>query len=404
MLRRQEPRALVEREQALRFTQMATRQAWAGGVPDMQSWGLADIDPEPLVIHDLNGEPLFYEFTARDGEHEFGRVKASASRLVGSPVVTFEQGPRKWDVDRAKEAATAAAAKAYPRSEVTARDLVCYSYPKIGVRVEVEGKRAGSVICDVSDGSLVRRFGEDEPEGQTAWSFLDATTADDAELRLRRFDRHERELEEVLAASPQLFTDRLEAGALDELKARLVLRSDYLFIPFFSEKVLAFAPRCNGHECFELYGQHTSVYCAVATGQMILDFYRYHFDQDTIAAAMGTNATGTTFAGQELGYETLSNGCLEAAHDFTPTWAEAKAELDANRPCKSGISGHARACGGWRRQNITLLGATPKRWLKIYDPWPWNTDICQGGAVYWEDWDAVTHTNFCFVRHASTQH
>jgi hypothetical protein len=52
------------------------------------------------------------------------------------------------------------------------------------------------------------------------------------------------------------------------------------------------------------------------------------------------------------------------------------------------------------RQNIFLIGQQPRRWLRIYDPWPWNADICAGGQIVWEDWDAVNHTNFIYVRHA----
>jgi hypothetical protein len=133
---------------------------------------------------------------------------------------------------------------------------------------------------------------------------------------------------------------------------------------------------------------------------MILDFYKYHFDQTDIAAAMSTGAGGTTNPNQVTGYESLSNNGLDATYDSTASWSEAKAEIDANRPVKSGIPGHARAVAGWKRQNFFLVGASPKQWIKVFDPWPWNTDICDGGAIYWEDWDAVTHTNWIYVRHS----
>lgn len=55
-----------------------------------------------------------------------------------------------------------------------------------------------------------------------------------------------------------------------------------------------------------------------------------------------------------------------------------------------------------QRQNIFLVGQAPRRWLKIYDPSPWNEDICQGGKIVWEDWETVTHTNFIYVRHRTT--
>lgn len=403
-IRRKEPRALVDRAHALSHVQMSVRRAWAGGIEDMQQgWPTGEFDPEPLVIHDLNGEPLFYEFTLREEKREVGRVKAAASRLVGTPVVTVERGPRGWDPARSTKMALEVAKKAFPRRGAAARELVCYSYPKIGVRVELAGENPTSIIVDVADGSIVQNFGDDEIDGQTAWSFLESRRESALEKRLRRFDEFDRELEAARKTTKELFATAYTAREIAAVRARITPVSAYA-VALFSSRVLKYGPRCSPHDCFALYAQQTNVYCAVATGQMILDFYRRPFDQTAIAAAMGTGATGTSFAGQETGYESLSHGCLNAWHDFSADWSEAKAEIDANRPLKSGIPGHARACAGWKRQNFFLLGSTPERWLRIYDPWPWNADLCAGGAVYWEDWDAVTHTNWCFVRHRTSEH
>jgi hypothetical protein len=382
---------------------MAVRRAWAGGIEDMQQGWTGEFNPEAIIIHDLNGEPLFYEFGVFEGKREVGRVKAAASRLVGSPVVTVERGPRMWDPAKATKFALEAAKKAYPRREAKAQEFVCYSYPKIGVRVELAGERPNSIIVDVADGSIVQSFGETQIEGQTAWSFLEYRPESALDQRLRRFDEADKELEAAKKASKELFATAYTARELVALKPRFTLVSDYIFA-MYSSRVLKYGPRCSPHDCFALYAQQTSVYCAVATGQMILDFYRRPFEQTAIAAAMGTTGTGTSQAGQDAGYIALSNGCLDAWHDFSADWTEAKAEIDANRPLKSGIPGHARAVAGWKQQNFFLAGSTPKRWLQVYDPWPWNADLCAGGAVYWEDWDAVTHTNWCFVRHRTTQH
>jgi hypothetical protein len=42
-----------------------------------------------------------------------------------------------------------------------------------------------------------------------------------------------------------------------------------------------------------MHGQETSLWCTVATGQMMLDFWRYYFSQTDIATAMGTGSGGT---------------------------------------------------------------------------------------------------------------
>lgn len=241
-------------------------------------------------------------------------------------------------------------------------------------------------------------------EGSSAYSFLENMSDEDGEARLKRFDKEEEELEAARRLTPRLFERSLVTDELKALKTEFTLLSDYIVIPFNSSRVLKYGPRCSPHDCFMLYAQQTSVYCAVATGQMILDFYRRYFEQDDIAAAMSTGAGGTSNTGQVTGYESLSNGCLDATYDNSAAWSEAKPEIDANRPLKSGIPGHARACTGWMRQNIWIIGTQPKKWLQIHDPWPWNSNICQGGAVYWEDWSTVTHTNFIYLRHNTASH
>jgi len=393
----------VEKDQAIEHATMTFRRAWAGQVTDFKSWGTAEIDPKPLMIYDLNGELLFYEFTAMDGKDQLGRLKASATKRLGTTVATVELGPRRWDPDKGIREAKKNTKKMFPKSSIMDAQLVCYSYPKIGVRVNLKEPRrpVRSLIFDVADGNMVDRFGADELEGKTAWSFLDHLTPAAQEDRIKRWDLRDLEREAALSKTPKLFERSFSAKEAKSLRETFVIDTPYI-IPFYSQKVLKFGPRCDAHDCFELYGQQTDVYCAVATGQMILDFYRYHYDQDDIAAAMSTSATGTSNSNQVAGYESLSNNCLTATYDSTADWSEARAEINANRPVKSGVPGHARACAGWKRQNIWLIGQPPKRWLRIYDPWPWNADICSGGQIYWEDWETKTHTNFIYVRHRNT--
>lgn len=407
VIRRQEPRALIKEDRAFEHALMAARRSWAGGTEDLQAWGDADFSSKPLLIYDLNGEPLFYEFSVDGREGEIGRIKAAASQLVGTGVVALELGQRGWDLEEARKMALERAKELYPRSKAEAQELVCYCYPKIGIRVEIsggKGQESGSVIFDVSDGSQVTQFGDDGIEGQMAYSFLDSLDAHEGHARMSRFKAEDEELDAAREKTPRLFDRDLGKGELEKAIAEFTLQSSYTLFPFYSSRVLKYGPRCSPHDCFELYAQQTNVYCAVATGQMILDFYRRYFDQTAIAAAMGTGASGTTNPGQVAGYESLSNGCLDATYDTSANWSEAKAEIDANRPVKSGIPGHARVCTGWKRQNFWIFGTQPKKWLRIHDPWPWNSNICNGGAVYWEDWAAVTHTNFIYVRHNTTSH
>jgi Peptidase_C39 like family len=396
-------RDLIEADRARELSLARVRTLWVSGNDELAALALAEPKAEPLVIHDLSGPPLFYDFDLSDDEGTAGFVRAPASPAIGTPLLAAQVSPRGWDPDQAVRAAEEAVRKEHEGAKLTGSRLVCYCYPKIGVEVSFDLPRQGSArsIVDVSDGLPVVNFGADEPEGSTAYSYYEAVVAPSEKKRRRRWARHEDDLEVLRRVAPQLLDpdERLTVDARDKLYDALLVEFPYVVFPYSSQKVIRYGPRCSPHECFQLYAQQTNVYCAVATGQMILDFYRRYFTQDQIAAAMGTGPGGTDNTGQVAGYESLSNNCLDATYDSSAAWSEAKAEIDANRPLKSGIPGHARAAAGWMKTwSWTSFGYDLS--LKIYDPWPWNANICAGGAVVWEDWDAVTHTNFIYVRHS----
>lgn len=411
-----EPVSKVGMEDARSLALFEVRKNWAQDVFGFRDLGGASLGDEPLVIYDLNGKALFYEFDVKSGKTASGLVKASASKAIGTPAVQIQLTPRRWDADTAFKKASEKAKDMYPRAKVQGAELVCYSYPKIGVRIALDDPQAGkgTLIFDAASFELVPRFGADELEGFTAWSFYDEFVAQDAAKREDRYGAYEKAFKALGPIAKGLAKEAPTAGDLKDMKKAFiegyrekVARPDRAIDPIVpiqttSQQVIKYSPHCTTHDCWKLLAQTTNMYCAVATGQMILDFYRYYYDQPAIAAAMGTGAGGTSNEGQAQGYRTLSKNCLVPEIDLTANWAEAKAEIDANRPLKSGIPGHARACFGWKRANIWVAGKPQPLWLYILDPWPWNQNLCQGGAEYWEDWYAVNHTNFIYVRHRTT--
>ncbi|HDG96715.1 MAG TPA: hypothetical protein ENG73_00875 [Desulfobacterales bacterium] len=402
-----EPRSPVNKDRAMEHALLAIRRVWAGEIPEFKEWGGFELDPEPLILHDINGQVLFYEFNVMDGTELVGSVKVSASKTIGSAVPAIQIGPRRWDPNTASKQAEEKVKERFPKAKVVGTELVCYSYPKIGVRVYIEEPEIGnkSLILDAADQSLIEEFGADGPVGQIAWSFYHEMAMKNTAEREGRWERTDEELEAFRSASPKILDPTLTRRELVKFKPTFVLKPREVYpypIPFFSLGTVRFSPRCSTHECFELYAQKTNVYCAVATGQMLLDFYRYYHSQADIATAMGTGPHGTSISGMVNGLEQLSKKCLDATWDGTASWSEARTEIDANRPLASIIPGHARVCAGWKKQNICLWPGPCRRWLKIYDPWPWNANICNGGSIYWEDWDLQTHWGFIYLRHRAT--
>lgn len=355
------------------------------------------------IIHDLNGSPLFYDVEIAGEEQLAGVLRLAASETIGTSLVAAYDGPRRWDPDAALKNAGRAARKLRPKAKVVGTDLVCYCYPKIGVRVTMDADgRPLDLLLDAANLEPVERAGAGELEGSTAYSYYAEIVEPGLERRQRRFARSQEHLEALRKATPQIFEGEFRPSDRQLVamrqKLQVAARWDIVFL-LFQQRVLPYSPRCGSEENFRLYAQQTNVYCAVATGQMILDWHRWYYTQDQIAAAMGTGSGGTSNTGQVGGYESLTNDAFDATYDSSASWSEAKAEIDGGRPLKSGVPGHARAVNGYRRSYDFTTGGFDNA-LHVYDPWPWNADICDGGAVYWEDWDAITHTNWIYVRHA----
>lgn len=365
----------------------------AEGLQDVASWSKAAVRKEPLVIHDINGQVLFYDFTLTRGNEPIGYSRVAANELLGTPGVLLEIGPRHWDFERA-------AAKLLPRArrelgQVGPPRLVCYSYPKLGVMFEVPGKNTRAVY-DVASLDPVPFLEGKDIEGAFAWSFLGSLSERERATRLRRYKAFD---EARLTVSADLRRQMVSAKSLVATIDQLELTAKMTAV---RSRTLQFcnhyaSTEARSHHCFSLHAQEVNDYCAVATCQMVLCYYRYYFTQDHIAPELGYSPGGCP-SDQSGGYEALTCNHLQASFDSSPTWEKARDEIDALHPFKSGVPRHARACAGYSSARWSLVGSLTDKRLYIYDPWPWNADLKLGGAIYWEDWTSITHTNYVTAR------
>jgi hypothetical protein len=380
---------------ALEHALLAVVRGTTVGLPDVVAWSKASIRKEPTVIFDLNGEVLFYDFEIKRGDGAAGYVRTAANKLVGSPDVAFEVGARHWDFDTAVKKITPKVRREFPGASFADPRLICYSYPKLGVLFEIAGTGARA-IYDVASYDPVPERPDKPSEGAYAWSFLDSLSDQDRRARLKRYNAFDKARGDIPAELRNRMVQARSLGAAFELipmKARRTVTRTLQYCDHYNET----EPR--SHHCFSLHAQEVNDYCAVATCQMVLCYYRYDYTQDHIAPELGYNPGGGCPPDQSPGYKTLTCNHLDASFDSAPTWQKGRDEIEARHPFKSGVPGHARACAG-HSSTVWLLsfaGITERK-LYIYDPWPWNADLKLGGAVYWEDWDSITHTNYVTTR------
>lgn len=325
-------------------------------------------------LFDVNGRLLFRDYVLDQGRGAELRIRTAASDLLRAPVWAVSSGP-KLDLAGLTKVALSAMKNATIGSLKPIKfkgrvNWVVYSYPKIGIRCTLDTSPADEFIFDIGDHSVtpVNAFmTHSDPEDVTiAWSPFDTIAPSTIGLYRARWRKHFDSLPQVPARAANL-KSALEATESTTVEERSV------------------------NPELQIVGQETDVYCALATAQMLLAHHGVIRSQDEIAEAMQVGRSGTSVQNQLSGFAVLSENMLAASLDETTSFSDGKLEILSNRPFKSGIPGHARACGGFKVQD-------EKCWLYIYDPWP-----PRQGSVYYENWDAVMHTNFIYLRQRQFQ-
>lgn len=345
------------------------------GDPAFADWSVDNIpeagdnplDADGLDIYDIFGNLMYRDHVCTLVNGKQMRVRAAADTRLAAAVPNISIVADPWPIDRW----IAAASKFAEQNKLTVvagpKKLVCYCYPKLGLMCT--GADGSSQIVDLSDLSVIRTatagvlLHGDNPN--IAWSPLQGAVAPQS-------------LHNSAVAAP--------AGA---------------------------APEQNLVDSVKLFAQMRRTYCAVASGQMILDFHKIDKVQDDIALVMQTGVNGTDPDLEVLAYPILTNNGFDAQLYKPPSFEVARTEINAGRPLKSGITGHARVAVGWKTNPGD--GGSIEQWLFIHDPWPVTTQAdangmpVGGGAQYWERWEAppcqpgkLCHTNFTSVKPAAT--
>jgi len=353
--------------------------------PGMTAWR-GFVLGEASTIHDLNGQPLFHDFPVLSSDGDpIGTVRASASRVLGVPVLATYLGGPRWDLNKA-----AIQARAYVEGTLKGRVIatrpVCYAYPKLGIEVKWEeaGGGARRIVLDAGDGSLVQEKGETGMRGTGLSSFYGSLPEKRVPEAVKRFGVYDSLMKDLKARSRLELAAHLDLGEFQRAQSVMI----ELMTPLWTSKVLTFCTHGFSHECFRLHSQPGAGYCAPATGQMILDFWRYYYPIDDIAAAMKTKGlAGTSYADEVAGLKALTCSHFDAQYDLKPTFNKVKGEISANRPFDYSYVMHAMACAGYRELSIKPLGSVPEQSVYLYDPWPSNT-----GTIRWETYFTISTT------------
>ena len=136
------------------------------------------------------------------------------------------------------------------------------------------------------------------------------------------------------------------------------------------------------------------MWCVAASVQMVLDFYRYDYDQTRVASQLGlgtkANPSGLPYTRDgdtATALHVMSNNSLTTVMNTSPTFAQYRSEILANRPLVSFVPGHSRSVAGYTRTISPLFPSLNFNGLLVFDPWPPNAGV----ITRWENYDTQTY-------------
>ena len=334
-------------------------------------------------VFDLTGELLYYRLPLIRGRAQVAFADLAVSPIMGEPLLAVSSGI-SWDEKGLLGQATAAAKKGRRGLKFDTARFVAYSYPKLGVQFLQDGREVlllelntwaevPPAQADTRSAPPRRRMSAGPfPSNFDRWSVIQETPPAIRRARSKTFARR-------LEAWNVPALRRLDATVISDQ----VLRRRDLVIRLVDTRELHYSPRNTDHHiCYELRGQQTNVWCVGASAEMLLNFYRYQYDQIRLARELGlgtlSNPNGLPYSQVGLVVtvlEALTSNALNATMHVNPGFDVFRSEILANRPLISFVPGHSRTVAGYTRNLIALVSQLPFRGLLVYDPWPPNAGV-----------------------------
>lgn len=351
----------------------------AANTPGLESWRGASVNPEPVVLYDINGKKLYYEFSVENETEMVGRMKVSANKVLGHSVKTFEIGPRLWNADAAMQKSIDVANEEYPDGKIKSTKMVVYDYPRIGAMTVVHDKTTGEkhrIFVDAYTLDVIPDKAPTETE-EGVWSRYEQISKDKKSKNIARWKDSD-----DLAMSVEG-----EAASMDIDIQKPITKENLKKLEASPVNTMSMVATLD----VPLYGQITSHACAVASAQMIAKYHGSWYSQSQISLFMGgCGIGGGCTSSEQLRFYKGELDKQGSSEDISYL-DDAVFEIDRNRPFVSAIysspsTGHARVVRGY------TLNSGGHDYLWINDPWPVNE-----GVTKWEDWDSVSHKYHLYV-------
>ena len=343
------------------------------------------IERRGTPVYDINGTLLFYRLALARGTVAAGYADIAVNEALGEPLLATSAG-LGWEEKKLLQEGAAMARKGRRGCKFDSIRFVAFSFPKIALQFLLNGAEVLMLELytwrEVPPATYTDRKPL-EPGNFERWSLLEELPKDVRLARARSFRKR-------LAIWDRAKTRKFK---LDIIRKDALLVRDFV-IRLVDTRELHYSTRnADHHACYELRGQETNVWCVGASSEMVLNFYRYTYNQVRLAQELGlgtlANPNGLPYA--RVGdvvtvLENLTSNSLDVTMHTNPGFNIFRDEIRANRPLISFVPGHSRSVAGYTRTLISFFGPVSFQGLLVYDPWPPNAGV----ITRWENF--ATHT------------
>lgn len=157
-------------------------------------WTSAALDPEPVILYDINGKPQYYEFYLRNGETIPGYFWTSANKIMGHAIFRIYEGAPFGNYSRLTRDAESLIKAQYPAYPILLNTPALYSggYPHLCAMVMIRNTTSGAderIIVDAFTHEIVPDHPSEDYRGhEYAWSYLDSIPQSEYSTRIAQWD------------------------------------------------------------------------------------------------------------------------------------------------------------------------------------------------------------------------
>ncbi|AAM30098.1 C39 family peptidase [Methanosarcina mazei] len=354
----------VTAEEAFKHANAQMINFIATNTSGFENWTGASIDSKQLELYDPTGQKLYYQFSVYKNKTLIGIIDIAADKRLGQTVqlVLFE--PKPFDATTVMNKSIEIAKNEYPDGKIKSTQMVVYDYPLVGAMTIVKDKITGDehrIFVDAYTLDVV----PDKPATETEpgiWSIYEQRLKNGIENNIKHWQKSDelvKSIEQAAATKGVSINAAVTEENIKKLSADITKSRTDVEVDLGAT----------------VYAQITSYYCAPATAKMLTKYYNDESPhQTTIYEMMNGVAPNGVYNSEQLLYYHSSSG-LNKPNSYVEdsiNFEEATNEIDNGRPFKSGVTGHARMCRGYK-----ISGSD--EYLRIGDPNPVYFRI-----PYWE--------------------